>query len=152
MKTLQSIALLSLCTLLSLSGFAQSSSSTDEQEVMAVLDDFMSSFSNSDPTGHAATYHVPHFRLARGRMSSWETREDVVVAHGRIFKNLNDSEWHHSDWLEREIISIDEGKAHVATRVGRFREDGSEIVSFKSLYILIKIEGRWGIKFRSSYL
>lgn len=152
MKVLQSITLLSLFTLLSLSSFAQSTSNNDEQEVLSVLDDFMSSFSESDPVGHAATYHVPHFRLARGRMSNWETKEDVVTAHVRIFGNLVDTDWHHSEWVEREIISMSDTKAHVATLVRRFREDGSEMVTFESLYILIKEEGRWGIKFRSSFL
>ena len=32
-------------------------------------------------------------------------------------------------------------KAHVATLVRRFRDDGSEIVTFESLYILIKKKG-----------
>ena len=125
MKVLQSITLLSLFIMLPLISFAQSTSNNDEQEVLSVLDDFMSSFSGSDP---------------------------VVTAHIRIFDNLSDTDWHHSEWVEREIINITDTKAHVATRVRRFRDDGSEIVTFESLYILIKVEERWGIKFRSSFL
>jgi len=152
MKVLQSITLLSLFIMLPLVSFAQSTSNNDEQEILSVLDDFMSSFSGSDPVGHSETYHVPHFRLARGSMSNWATRDDVVTAHIRIFDNLSNTDWHHSEWVEREIISITDTKAHVATSVRRFRDDGSEIVTFESLYILIKVEGRWGIKFRSSFL
>ena len=51
-----------------------------------------------------------------------------------------------------EVATGSDTKAHVATLVRRFRDDGSEIVTFESLYILIKEEGRWGIKFRSSFL
>ena|GEM_PF-201411 len=152
MKILQFITMVSLFIVLPLSSSAQTTGNNDEQEIFSVLDDFMSTFSNSDPAGHAATYHVPHFRLARGSTSNWETREDVVTAHIRIFGNLSNTDWHHSEWVEREIISISDAKAHVATTVRRFREDGSEIVTFESLYILIKVEGRWGIKFRSSFL
>ena len=152
MKILQSMTLLSLFIVLPLSSSAQTADNNVKQEIFSVLDDFMSTFSNSDPAGHAATYHVPHFRLARGRMSSWDTREDVVTAHVRIFANLSNTDWHHSEWVEREIISISDTKAHVATTVRRFREDGSEIVTFESLYVLIKEDGRWGIKFRSSFL
>ena len=152
MKTLQSIALLSLLMVLPLSGNAQTIGSSDEQQVMSVLDDFMTTFSNSDPAGHAATYHTPRFRLARSSMSNWATEEDVVSAHVRVFDRLSDTDWHHSEWVERDIISITDTKAHVATTVRRYREDGSEIVTFESLYILIKQDGRWGIKFRSSFL
>ena len=91
MKVFQSITLLSLFIMLPLISFAQSTTNNDEQEVLSVLDDFMSSFSGSDPVGHSATYHVPHFRLARGSMSNWATREDVVTAHIRIFDNLSDA-------------------------------------------------------------
>ena len=97
MKILQSSVLLSLLMALPLSGNAQTSGSSDEQHVMSVLDDFMTTFSNSDPAGHAATYHTPHFRLARGSMSNWATEEDVVSAHVRLFDRLSNSDWHHSE-------------------------------------------------------
>ena len=51
-----------------------------------------------------------------------------------------------------EVAAGSDTKAHVATLVRRFRDDGSEIVTFESLCILIKEKGRWGIKFRSSFL
>lgn len=152
MKTPQSMALLFLLILMPLSGSTQTSGENDEQQVMSVLDDFMTTFSNSDSAGHAATYHTPHFRLARGSMSNWATEEDVVFAHVRIFDRLSNTDWHHSEWVERDIINITDTKAHVATSVRRYREDGSEIVTFESLYILVKQGGRWGIKFRSSFL
>ena len=117
---------------LPLNGSAQTGNSSDEQQVMSVLDDFMTTFSNSNPAGHAATYHTPHFRLARGSMSSWATEEDVVSAHVRIFDRLSNTDWHHSEWVERDIINITDTKAHVSTSVRRYREDGSEIVTFES--------------------
>ncbi|MEL0324267.1 MAG: hypothetical protein VXA00_07895, partial [Rhodospirillales bacterium] len=121
MKTPQSMALLFLLILMPLSGSTQTSGENDEQQVMSVLDDFMTTFSNSDPAGHAATYHTPHFRLARGSMSNWATEEDVVSAHVRIFDRLSNTDWHHSEWVERDIINITDTKAHVATSVRRYR-------------------------------
>lgn len=152
MNHLRHVSLLLLLLLPTLVASKLLAETSDEKEVFSVLDNFMTSFSESDPIGHAATYHVPHFRLARGSMSNWETIEDVVTAHKRIFRNLSETDWHHSEWIERKVIGITDKKAHVATRVGRFREDGSQIVNFESLYILIKKDDQWGIKFRSSYL
>ena len=137
---------------LSISAAAQSDSSQNEQEVMGVLDAFMASFSASDPQAHTATYHFPHFRLAQGDMASWQTRQDAINAHKFLFKKLPSTGWYRSEWIDREIISINDSKAHVATRFRRLREDGSEIVTAESLYVLTKDNGRWGIKLRSSYL
>ncbi len=121
-------------------------------EVMAVLDAFMAGFSASSPQQHTATYHFPHFRLARGEMLVWETQEQALAAHEELFQQLPETGWHRSDWLEREVISVSDTKVHVATRFARYREDGSELTRAESLYVLIREDGRWGVKLRSSFL
>ena len=89
MNNLRHVSLLLLLLLPTLVASKLLVETSDEKEIFSVLDNFMTSFSESDPIGHAATYHVPHFRLARGSMSNWETIEDVVTAHKRIFRNLS---------------------------------------------------------------
>ena len=143
---------LMLASILSLSSTARSDSQQMEHEIMAVLDAFMESFSASDPQAHTATYHFPHYRLARGEMQNWETREDAIQAHEILFQHLPKTGWHQSIWIERRIISTSPTKVHVATRFRRLRKDGTEIVTTESLYVLIKQGDRWGVKLRSSYL
>jgi len=123
-----------------------------EREALTVLDEFMASFNARDPEAHTATYHFPHYRLARGSMNSWETADAAVQAHVEIFESLPDTGWHRSTWLQRRIVTVSETKVHVDTRFRRLRKDGSVIGSYDSLYILIKRDGRWGIKMRSSFL
>lgn len=124
-----------------------------ENDVMGVLDEFMKTFSASDPEGHTATYHFPHFRLnPQGQMQTWETRDDAIQMHDSLFEKLPSTGWHRSEWAERKITSISESKVHVATKVRRVREAGSEIFLAESLYVLAKVDGRWAIKLRSSYI
>jgi hypothetical protein len=123
-----------------------------EAESMAVLDAFMRSFNARDPVAHAATYHFPHFRLARGSMNLWPTEADAVSAHKQVFMQLPKTGWVRSQWLSRDIIAVSEQKVHVNTHFQRLRADGSSIGTYNSLYILIKQDGRWGIKMRSSFL
>jgi hypothetical protein len=40
---------------------------------------------------------------------------------------------------------------HVATRFSRHRADGSVYESFQSLYVIEKVDGRWGVRARSSF-
>ena len=152
MKLHKLAVLLIAASCVSIAAAAQDDSRQTEEAVMNVLDAFMTSFSASDPEAHTATYHFPHFRLAQGRMASWQTREDAIRDHRRLFERLPDTGWHRSEWLDRKIISITDTKVHVATRFRRLREDGSEIVTAESLYVLTKVDGRWGIKLRSSHL
>lgn len=123
-----------------------------ESDVMEVLDEYLATFNASDSEALSATWHFPHFRLAQGTMQVWEIREDAIRGGKERFEALRTTGWHKTEWLEREIISISDSKVHVATKFRRLREDGSEIVTTESLYILIKQNGRWGIKLRSSYL
>lgn len=123
-----------------------------ETSAMAVLDEFIRSFSAMDAKAHIATYHFPHYRLARGVMNVTETAEDGVRQHQQLFKQLPGTGWFRSVWIDREVTNISDTKVHVKTRFRRLRKDGSEIGTYNSLYILQKIDGRWGIKMRSSFL
>jgi hypothetical protein len=123
-----------------------------EQEVMAVLDEFMATFSARDPAAHTTTYHFPHYRLARGEMNRWENQVEAIADHKKIFQQLPATGWAKSRWVDRTIITASEKKVHVNTRFERLRADGSRLGVYTSLYVLIKREGRWGIVLRSSFL
>lgn len=119
-----------------------------KKEVLKVLDDYMNTFNAKDATAWQATYHFPHYRLASGKMS---VLEKAGILDSTVFIKLQQSGWHHSKWDHRNIIQGSEIKVHVDTRFTRYKADGSIIGSYESLYIVTKENGRWGVKFRSSY-
>lgn len=117
--------------------------------VLQVLDEYMTTFNAKDLKGWEATYQFPHYRLAGGKMSVLEKaglRDSV-----KVFGELHKAGWDHSQWDHRNIVQASADKVHVDTRFSRFRADGSLIGQYESLYILTKENGRWGVKFRSSY-
>lgn len=125
----------------------------EPQEVAnGVLDAFLAAFNANEAEALADTYHYPHYRLARGTMSLLESRDDAIAWHHQSFQALPNSGWAKSTWVERRIVTASEAKIHVATRFRRMHMDGSEIGTWDSLYVLIKRDGRWGIKLRSSFL
>ncbi len=125
---------------------------SSEAIAMTVLDAFMRTFNQRDPAGHVATYHFPHYRLARGEMAVFATLEEGETAHRSLFEALPKTGWHQSEWLRRTIVGASATKIHVATRFRRLREDGSVIGEYDSLYVLAKVDGRWGVRMRSSFL
>ena len=42
-------------------------------------------------------------------------------------------------------------KLHIAVVFTRFREDGSVLARYESLYVVTKQDGHWGVQARSSY-
>ena len=127
-------------------------------EVMRVLDRYLDAINAHDIEGHVDTLHFPHFRFALSSLMTWETAADMLgmwpesTEERREFarKSMH-ADWHRSEWARREIVNSGPDKVHVDTRIVRLREDGSEIVSFDSLYILTLQDGHWAIKGRSSF-
>ncbi len=118
-------------------------------EVMEVLDTFMATFNAMDHEGHTATYHFPHVRIAGGRVAVSPTAADYPRDY--FEKNLIPAGWHRSGWIERKIVQSSPDKVHVATTFRRYRKDGSTLADYQSLYIVSRIDGRWGVQGRSSF-
>ena len=118
-------------------------------EVLKVLDAYMNTFNAKDLKGWESTYQFPHYRLASGTMSELKTAglRDSATVFGGLYK----TGWHHSKWDHRNIVQGSDNKVHVDTRFSRYRADNSLIGTYESLYIVTKENGRWGVKFRSSY-
>jgi hypothetical protein len=148
-----------LVTILIVSGFFATPSLTFQEStrhispdielaIMKTLDEYMSAWNSKDLAAWERTFHFPHYRLASGKMSVLERAglQDAAKVWARA-----GSDWHHSKWDRRRIIHASSEKVHVDTQFTRYREDGSKIGTYESLYIITKEEGRWGVKMRSSF-
>ena len=137
--------------LMSSNGYAQvpaaNSDPAVEAAVMQVLKDFMDAVNRLDVVAIEQTFHFPHYRLASGRMTVLDRPGQRTVEQDR---ELLGPEWDHSQWGRLRIIHSSSDKVHVDTLFTRYRNDGSIIRSFESLYVVTKEQGRWGIKLRSS--
>lgn len=120
------------------------------EEGMKALDNFMEAFNARDPKAWAATLIYPHVRLASGAVRTWETEEEY--ADYMDFDSFAERfGWDHSHWLSREVIGASADKVHFNTVFQRFNEKNEPIATYNSLYIVTKVDGRWGTQFRSSY-
>jgi hypothetical protein len=118
-----------------------------EKAVMTVLDEYMTSFNALDMKAWERTMHFPHYRLASGEMRIQKGPGELPVD---VLRAALGEKWHHSAWQKKSLVHWSKAKVHVDTKFARYREDGSVIASYDSLYILTKEDGRWGVKMRSS--
>jgi hypothetical protein len=114
---------------------------------MAVLDDHIAALNARDEKALIATLHFPHYRLTGGKMKVWDTPDGYL----RDFYARAGGEWHHSAWDFKNVIAAGPDKVHFDVQFTRYRADNSAIGSYRSLWIVSKLDGRWAAQCRSSF-
>lgn len=120
-----------------------------QAECNLVLDAFMDALNAHDATRMDSCMHFPHTRFAGTAIKVYEAPGSNPMD---LFARLQaDDGWSYSRWETRDVIQYNARKAHVALSYTRFRADHSVIGVYESLYVMTRIEGRWGIQARSSF-
>lgn len=146
----------SLLLLLTATGFAVSADHPAQSHkhasavtaAMKVLDTFMQEFNRRDMDAWAATLNYPHVRFASNEVKVWADIHEFTA--GPPFTSLRNTGWDHSHWLSRVVVMASPAKVHIATRFERFNANNESIGEYQSLYIVTRVNGRWGIQARSS--
>lgn len=114
---------------------------------MHVLDEHMAGLNARDRERINATLHFPHHRLSGPALKTWETGsqyfDDFLARAG--------DGWHRSEWDFRHVIAAGERKVHMDVQFTRYRQDGTPLGQFRSLWVITQIEGRWAAQLRSSF-
>ncbi len=123
----------------------------DSVEIFAVLDSFIVNF--RQPLAdylprHLKTYWFPHVRVASGQISVIPNADSIPLAY---WQKRMPADWDHSEWVSRTIVQASPVKVHLVNVFRRFRKDNSVIADETSLYIMEKVNGKWGIRGRSSF-
>ena len=114
---------------------------------MAVLDEHIKALNARDEKALVATLHFPHYRLTGGKMKVWDKPDGYL----KDFYARAGGEWHHSAWDFKNVIAAGPDKVHLDVQFTRYRADNSAIGSYRSLWIVSKIGGRWAAQVRSSF-
>jgi hypothetical protein len=121
----------------------------DETACMACLDRFMDAVNAHDVSALEREMHFPHIRIAAGGVVTYPEPGSNPLD---LFERLQrEDDWHRSYWISKAIVQGDDKKAHIIVRYVRLRRDGSQIGEYDSLYILLRVRGRWGVLARSSF-
>ena len=116
----------------------------------AAMDGFMAAFNAKDPEAiRARWFHFPHVRFHSGQVTVMQTPADY---RNLVWDSQGPSaEWSQSIWDYVDVIDAGPDKVHFRVQFTRVRADGSAIGSYRSLYIVTYLGGRWAIQGRSSW-
>ncbi len=115
-----------------------------------VMDTFMAAFNAKDSEAWADTLLYPHVRFAGGRVTTFPDRAAFIAAN-HIEALIAGEAWDHSKWDSMQIVQSSPTKVHIAVEFSRYHKDGTKYASYPSLYIVEQVDGRWGIRARSSF-
>lgn len=122
-----------------------------QSEAVAAAKNVMSrhliALNTRDNDGLAATLHFPHYRLSLGRLQTWETKDSYFAD---FLKRTNPG-WAKSRWDFLNVVAADPEKVHLDVGFTRMRADGSALGSYRSLWVIAKLDGRWAAQLRSSF-
>ncbi len=124
------------------------------EQAKASFNRWNTAFNARDMDGMVAEMHFPHRRLSgENEFQVWETADDFRATRGEnMTASLGAQGWDHTATTSIEAVQSSADKVHLAIQQSRRRADGTEYNAFPTLWIFTRIDGRWGVQFRSSFL
>lgn len=120
------------------------------QAARQVMTEFLRAFNGRDVDALAATLMYPHVRIAAGGLVVFPDSEAFIAATDmQAFAQRFD--WNHSEWDAIDVVQSGPGKVHFKVQFSRFDARGQRNATFNSLYVVQQVDGRWGIRARSSF-
>ena len=117
------------------------------EDALKVLDNHILALNARDPNLIAATLHFPHFRLSGTCLKEWPTPQTYFGD----FKLRAGGDWSHSEFSDIKVVDSSQTKVHVDLEVLRYDTNNELIARSRSLWVLTCDQGRWAVKFRSSF-
>ncbi len=121
-----------------------------EAAALTVMEDFLAAFNARDVAAWADTLHFPHVRIASQRVAVYPDRE-AFIGDRDLEAFAVQTGWDHSTWDAMRVVQASAEKVHIAVTFTRFDAEGVAMASYDSLYVVERLDGRWGIRARSSF-
>ena len=120
----------------------------DEKDALIAVNNYMDCWNARDVAGTENTLHFPHIRIASGTVTTMQEGGMPADFFERFTKNTG---WEYSLWDYRRAIQSGPDKVHFAVQFTRYLKDGTPDGEYPSMWIVTKIDGKWGIQARSSF-
>jgi len=100
-----------------------------------------------DAKAIASTLHFPHYRLSGTTLKTWETADHYF----EDFLDRAGGDWDRSTFEDIKVVDSSPNKVHLDVEVRRYDANDKLITSFRSLWVIIEVDGVWAAKVRSSF-
>jgi hypothetical protein len=115
-------------------------------EATGCLDRFTRAFNACDPAAMDAELHFPHTMLSGAQVPVWECPGQHP---SDLFPSLRQAGWALTRYEARQPVLVSCAKVHFVLVYTRRSEAGEVISTHRTLWIVTKVAGKWGIALRS---
>ena len=118
---------------------------------VSAIESFMAAINARDADAAHELLHLPHIRISGAGVAIWHNREELEATYLRDFYARAGIDWHHTVLDSADVLHSSEHKVHVLIQFTRYATDGNAIATYRSLWIMTQVNGRWGAQARSSF-
>jgi len=117
-----------------------------EEQARRVIEQYFPLFNRRDVHGLLDVVNFPHIRVS-------DTGTVLIPSprHWTGDPTPLEKQWHHTALDSVTFVQSDGNKAHALVVFSRFTAEGQRYVSYATLWIVTRVEGRWGIQVRSTF-
>jgi hypothetical protein len=116
------------------------------KEALQCIETFADSFNREDIVTMDTCLHFPHYILSGNEMICWQKSGHITK---KFFEDLKSNGFDRTVIREIEVILVSENKVHLRYCYDRIHTNGSIMSSHDNVWILTKVDNRWGIILRS---
>ena len=116
-----------------------------EQGPLDAMDAFVAALNARDDEALYHTIHLPHFRISADGVLIYPTLDELKKSYLQDFFARAGTDWGHTIFDSKDVIHSSENKAHVFLQFTRYDSSGSNIGTFRSLWIMTRVDGKWGV-------
>jgi len=114
---------------------------------LQLMEAHINALNKQDSKAIAETLHFPHHRLSDTTWKTWETPEHYF----EDFLKRAGNDWKCSAFKDIKVLDASPTKVHLDAQIHRYDSNDNLITSFRSLWVIIEVEGVWAAKVRSSF-
>jgi len=117
-----------------------------EVEARAAVTGYMEVFNAGDAVGTGGNLNYPHLFLIAGNVAEAKDPDDARPNFSQMRESEN---WGFSTFDSLEPSVITANKVHWEVVFSRWHPDGTRYWTVPALWVTTKVDGHWGIQFRS---
>ena len=124
-----------------------------ESAAMLVLKNYIQAWNERDSPSLSELHHYPSLLLQGVDLQRFDTPEDYIsYQENTVFHHLDYAEWDHSDLGYADVIQSGIDTVHIAIECENFNVLGESCGGAeKGLWIITRVEDKWGIHARSQF-
>jgi len=125
--------------------------SDGEDAAVKTIEKFMSYLNSGNNSGLYNTIHTPHVRISENGVRIYNNLQELQENYLKDFVDRAGDSWHHTVLDSTEVLHNSQNKVHVYIQWTRYDANDLLLATHKALWIMTRVDGRWGVQARSSF-